>query len=139
MAYKETVSCNEERSEYMEEFEFEPPSDKEIEEAQEKLGFTFPSEYIEFIKSGYDLGDAPLEALEISNPPSHADIFEALESARKYYQLPADLCPICEDNSDYYCLNNDGEVVFWSHNGATDKKWANVKEWRNQIVAEAHE
>ena len=62
----------------MEVFEIKPPSDKEIEEAQERLGFTFPLEYIEFIKSGYDLGDAALEALEVSNPQSHVDIFEAL-------------------------------------------------------------
>jgi len=123
----------------MEVFEIKPPSDKEIEEAQERLGFTFPLEYIEFIKSGYDLGDAALEALEVSNPQSHVDIFEALESARKYYELPSGLCPICEDNSDYYCLNQKGQVVFWSHNGSTDEKWENVTEWRNQMVAEACE
>lgn len=102
-----------------------------------KLGFIFPLEYLEFIKSGYDLGDAPLDALEISNPPSYADIFEALESARKYYQLPKDLCPICENNSDYYCLNQKGEVVFWSHNGATDDGWLNVTVWRNSMAVEA--
>ncbi|CAD6363907.1 SMI1/KNR4 family protein [Shewanella putrefaciens] len=117
-------------------FEFVPPTDKEIEEAQLKLGFKFSPEYIEFIKSGYDLGDAPIEALEISNPPSHADIFETLANARKYFQLPSELCPICEDNSDYYCLNQKGEVVFWSHNGTTSEKWANVTVWRNQMATE---
>jgi hypothetical protein len=47
----------------MEVFEFIPPTDLEIEEAQRKLNFTFPIEYIDFIKSGYDLGDTALEAL----------------------------------------------------------------------------
>lgn len=121
----------------MEIFEFVPPTDKEIEEAQHKLGFKFSSEYIEFVRSGYVLGDAPIEALEISNPPSHADIFETLANARKYYQLPSELCPICEDNSGYYCLNQQCEVVFWSHNGTTNEKWANVTEWRNQMATEA--
>ncbi len=123
----------------MEEFEIKIPSDIEIEDAQEKLGFKFPEEYVAFIKSGYDLGDAPLEALEIVDPPSYADIYEALESARKFYDLPSELMPICEDNSDYYCLNKIGEVVFWSHNGVTDEKWSNVTEWRNQMVFEASE
>ncbi len=95
-----------------EEFMFKVTTDAEIDEAQKILGFEFPLEYIEFIKSGYDLGDAPMEALEISAPPSYADIFEALKGAREYYDLPADLLPICEDNSDYYCLNQSGEVVF---------------------------
>ena len=123
----------------MEEFEVNIPTDIEIAEAQEKLGFTFPPEYVAFIKSGYDLGDAPLEALEILDPPSYADIYEALVSARKFYDLPVELMPICEDNSDYYCINNNGEVVFWSHNGTTNEKWANVTVWAKKMILEAGE
>ena len=123
----------------MESFEFKPPSDLEISEAQEKLGFTFPDDYIDFIKSGYDLGDAPMEALEINNPQSHLDIYSTVVDAKKFYDFPGELLPICEDNSDYYCLNKSGQVVFWSHNGLTDEKWQNTKEWRNQMIAEALE
>ncbi|WP_064608965.1 SMI1/KNR4 family protein [Photobacterium sp. J15] len=121
----------------MEIFEYIPPSDDEIAAAQQKLGMLFSTEYVEFIKSGYDLGDSVLEALEIDNPGSHVDIFEALESARKYYDLPENLLPICEDNSDYFCLNEKGEVVFWSHNGATDEKWSSIEAWRSQMILEA--
>ena len=112
-------------------------TDIEIAQAEEKLGFKFPAEYVDFIKSGFDLEDAPMEALEISNPPTYADIFEALASARKFYGLPMDLLPICEDNSDYYCLNSKGEVIFWSHNGITDEKWSNVTEWKHQMIIES--
>jgi len=123
----------------METFDYIPPSDEEIIEAQNKLGFKFPSDYISFIKSGYDLGDTPLEALEINSPGSHVDIYEAIECARKYYDLPVDLLPIVEDNADYYCLNKNNEVVFWSHNGATNEKWPNVTEWRKKMIEEASE
>ncbi|RHW74549.1 SMI1/KNR4 family protein [Colwellia sp. RSH04] len=123
----------------MESFEFKPPSDIEISEAQQKLGFTFPNDYIDFIKSGYDLGNAPMEALEINNAQSHLDIYSAIADAKKFYELPDELLPICEDNSDYYCLNKSGQVVFWSHNGLTDEVWQNTKEWRNQMIAEALE
>jgi len=123
----------------METFDYIPPSDEEITEAQQRLGFKFPPDYISFIKSGYDLGDAPLEALEINSPGSHVDIYEAIESARKYYGLPTDLLPIVEDNADYYCLNKNNEVVFWSHNGTTNEKWPNVTEWREKMIAEASE
>jgi hypothetical protein len=123
----------------MEVFEFIPPTDLEIEEAQRKLNFTFPIEYIDFIKSGYDLGDTALEALEIKSPDSHVDIYAAITDAKKYYELPDDLLPICEDNSDYYCLNLSGEIIFWSHNGVTDEKWKNIVVWRNQMIAEAAE
>ncbi|MCL1044240.1 SMI1/KNR4 family protein [Shewanella electrodiphila] len=123
----------------MESFEFKPPSDIEISEAQQKLGFTFPNDYIDFIKSGYDLGNAPMEALEINNAQSHLDIYSAIADAKKFYELPDELLPICEDNSDYYCLNKSGQVVFWSHNGLTDEMWQNTKEWHIQMIAEALE
>ncbi|WNC68616.1 SMI1/KNR4 family protein [Thalassotalea nanhaiensis] len=123
----------------MEEFEVIIPSDSEIKLAQEKLKFIFSPEYIAFIKSGYDLGEAALEALEISNPPSYANIYEVRSDAKKYYDLPDELLPICEDNSDYYCLNTDGEVVFCSHNGATNERWENVAVWQAEMISEADE
>ena len=47
-----------------------------------------------------------------------------------------ELLPICEDNGDYYCLNQAGEVVFWSHNGATAEKWRNLADWIKQVWIE---
>ena len=115
---------------------FTQPTDEEIEAAQNRLGFTFPQEYIAFIKSGYDLGDIPLEALEIHRPGSHVDIYEATQNARKYFNLPVELLPIVEDNSDYYCLNQNNEVVFWSHDGIADEKWANLSTWKKSMIEE---
>ena len=51
-----------------------------------------------------------------------------VESARQW-GVPADLIPICEDNSDFYCMNERGEVVFWSHDGWTDEKWPDLATW----------
>ena len=36
---------------------------------------------------------------------------------------------MCEDNGDFYCINRTGEVVYWSHNGATDERWPNLATW----------
>ncbi|WP_242456572.1 SMI1/KNR4 family protein [Vibrio mediterranei] len=58
---------------------FKTITDAQLDEAQEILGFEFPDEYTEFIKSGYDPGDAPIEALDILDPPSFANIFETLK------------------------------------------------------------
>jgi hypothetical protein len=123
----------------MKNFEMIPPTDEEIFKAEKKLGFTFSNEYVQFLKSGYDLADIPMEALEIVNPPSYANIYTALDDARKFLRIPHNLLPICEDNSDYYCLSESGEVIFYSHNGATDDKWENVSIWRNQMIAENSE
>ncbi|OFC72774.1 SMI1/KNR4 family protein [Alteromonas confluentis] len=120
----------------MEEFKITPPNNKEIAAAQEKLNFKFSQEYILFLKSGYDLGDVPMEALEIVNPPSYANIYTVQQEAKSDENFPEQLLPICEDNGDYYCLTLDGEVIFWSHNGLTDERWKNVTEWREAMQKE---
>ena len=56
--------------------------------------------------------------------PAHAKRLEA--SCR-------DLLPFVEDNSDYYCLNSRGEVVYWSHNGSTDERWPSIAAWHQQV------
>jgi len=114
-----------------------PPSDKQIADAQAKLDFTFPPDYIEFIKSGYNLGNSILEPLEINAQGIHVDIFVCVAEAREFYNLPGNLLPICEDNSDYYCINEQNEVVFWSHNGPNNEKWTSVAEWVNKMKEEA--
>ena len=118
----------------MDEFKIEPPTNSEIKDAEKKLGFDFSKEYIDFLKSGYDLGDVAMEVLEIVNPPSYANIYHALEDAREYHDLPEEFLPICEDNGDYYCLTDWGEVVFWSHNRTANEKWKTVKEWRDAMI-----
>ncbi|MFC3094239.1 SMI1/KNR4 family protein [Alteromonas sediminis] len=120
----------------MDEFPIVPPTDNEIDEAQEKLNFKFPPEYIEFLKSGYDLGDIPIDALEIVDPPSYADIYIATKEAHERDGFPKTGLPICKDNGDYYYLNELGEVVYWSHNGSTDEKWTNVIVWRDSMIRE---
>ena len=45
------------------------------------------------------------------------------------HELPRKFLPICEDNGDYFCMNRKGEVVFWSHDGATDEKWKDLATW----------
>jgi len=43
------------------------------------------------------------------------------------------LVPIAEDNGDYYCMNEAGEVLFWSHNGSNDEKWPNLENWIREV------
>ena len=47
--------------------------------------------------------------------------------------VPRELLPIAEDNGDYYCMNRDGEVLFWPHNGVTDEKWTSLGLWIESV------
>ena len=41
-----------------------------------------------------------------------------------------------EDNGDYFCIADCGEVVYWSHNGSTDERWPSLTEWHRQVCLE---
>ena len=54
--------------------------------------------------------------------------------------VPEDLIPICQDNGDYYGMNKKGQVVFWSHDGATDEKWKDLATWIEEVwIGESQE
>jgi hypothetical protein len=116
--------------------DYVPPDDQVIERAQKALGVRFHRDYIAFIKSGYDLGDSILEPLQIDDPEPHVDMFEYVKEAWNDWGVPKTLLPIVHDNSDFYCIDANGRVVFWSHNGPTNETWPDIATWRSQMMEE---
>ncbi|TGK89255.1 SMI1/KNR4 family protein, partial [Leptospira noumeaensis] len=47
--------------------------------------------------------------------------------------VPKNLLPICEDNGNYYCLNNINEVLYWSHDGISEEKWNDLASWIKEV------
>jgi hypothetical protein len=43
--------------------------------------------------------------------------------------VPKTLLPICEDNANFYCMNDGSEAVFWFHNGSSCEKWRDLASW----------
>lgn len=117
---------------------FRPPTDAEIDAAEQRLGFTFPGDYRAFLRAGGDVGDAGFEAAVILPGSGHLDIDEIAQEAWEL-DVPRDLLPIVEDNGDYYCLNRDGGIVYWSHNGSTDEAWPTFAAWFQQVCIEEAE
>ena len=62
----------------------------------------------------------------------YTDLQAVVADARQV-GVPSELLPVCEDNGDFYCLAPSGEVVFWSHDGATDERWADLACWINEV------
>jgi hypothetical protein len=118
---------------------FRPPTDAEIDAAENRLKFKFHPDYRAFLKSGGDVGDAVLEPAVILPGSGHLDLFEIAEEAWNDIGLSRDLLPFIEDNADYYCLTRDGGVVFWSHNGVTNEKWETFDDWHQQVCIEEAE
>lgn len=112
---------------------FRTPTDAEIAAAERRLGITFHPDYRAFLRGGSDVADSILEPAVILPGAGHLDLFEMASSAWQAMQVPRTLLPFVEDNGDYYCLTPVGEVVYWSHNGATDERWPSIAMWRQQV------
>jgi len=115
---------------------FRPPTDAEIAEAERKLQFVFPPEYVAFLKSGGNVENAVFEPAVVLPGSGHLNLFEIAESAWGREDIPRDWLPFIDDNSDYFLLSQNGEVRYWSHNGTTNEKWPNFSAWFQQVCVE---
>jgi len=109
------------------------PSEGELTAAERLLNRKFPEDYRQYLLEASDVVYGTLEPAVVVPDAGYLYLVELAESAWTEMELPRDLLPICEDNGDYYCLNNNGEVCFWSHNGTTDEKWPDLAAWIKEV------
>ena len=104
---------------------FRLPTEDEVRAALQ-LGAEFLEDYREYLLKASDVIYGTLEPAVALPDSGHLNLVEVVESAWNEMEVPRNLLPICENNGDYYCLNEKGEVQFWSHNGMTDEKWRDL-------------
>jgi hypothetical protein len=109
------------------------PTYKDIEAAERQLKMKFPPDYRTYLLEASDVVYGSLEPAIVIPDAGYVHLTELAESAWSEMEVPRDLLPICEDNGDYYCLNTNGEVCFWSHNGSTDEKWPDLATWIEEV------
>ena len=113
------------------------PSVAEVESIETELGLKFSHDYKRYLLEASDVTFGTLEPATITDPEYFTYLPEVIANARSY-GVPADLLPICEDNGDFYCQRPSGEVMFWSHNGATEESWADLAIWIQEVWIEEH-
>jgi hypothetical protein len=112
------------------------PNDRLLDEYEKKIGLQFPKDYRKFLRQASDVFVGVLTPLIVTeNGDAPGELAAVLLEAREM-GLPIDWLPICDDNGDYYCLVNNGQVRFWSHDGATDESWPDLATWIKQVWIE---
>ena len=117
---------------------FRLPSKNEITEAENSLGIKFSEDYKRYLLEASDVVYGTKEPAVVTPNSGYLNLVQVANSAWSEMEVPKDLLPICEDNGDYYCLNEKGEVVFWSHNGAADEKWDSLADWIKEVWIEGN-
>jgi hypothetical protein len=86
------------------------PSREGILNIQIQLGLEFHTYYIQYLLEASDVVFGVLEPATISAESGHTFIGGVVNSAWKM-GVPKTLVPIAEDNGDFYCMNELGEVT----------------------------
>lgn len=112
---------------------FRLPNDADIAAIEKKLNFTFPPDYVNFLKTGGNVANARFEAAIVLLGCEHLYLYDIATWAWEHGGVPKDWLPFVEDNGDYFCVSNTGQVRFWSHNGATNEHWTSFSAWYQQV------
>ena len=83
------------------------PTLKDVEAAERRLKMKFPPDYRKYLLEASDVVYGSLEPAIVIPDAGYLHLAELAESAWSEMEVPRDLLPICEDNGDYYCLNQN--------------------------------
>jgi hypothetical protein len=109
------------------------PTENEIDAAEGRVGIKFPADYRQYLLQASDVVFGALEPALVTPDAGHLDLIDMAQTAWDEMEVPRTLLPFCEDNGDYYCLNESGEVEYWSHNGETDERWKDLATWIKEV------
>jgi hypothetical protein len=109
------------------------PEDASIDGFERKYGVKFHKDHRLLLSKASMVCYGVYELLTITdNEDSYLDLGKALFFLREQ-NISKSWIPICEDNGDYFCIDSDGVVHYWSHNGPTDEKWESLAHWIKQV------
>jgi len=115
---------------------FRLPTDLEIDAAENSLGMKFHPDYRKFLLNGGDVANAVFTPAVVLPGSGYCDLVEIAETAWKVMGVPRHYLPFIEDNGDYFCITSDGDIVYWSHDGATSERWSTLELWYQQVCVE---
>lgn len=108
------------------------PSAEDVDEVERQLNRQLPSDFRRYLLEASDIVFGAIEPVTITRPASHTDLIKVVAQAL-HYGVPGELIPICEFNSDFYCINSANEVVYWSHNGWDVRRWPSLAHWIRDV------
>ena len=115
----------------------ELPDEELLVEIEEQILINLPFELREFLLKVSDVVYGRLEPVTVTDPQSHTYLPEVASVAWSL-GVPRELVPICEDQGNYYCVEQDGTVLLWDgeEEDLTDESWDSVWHWVREVWLE---
>jgi hypothetical protein len=114
----------------------ELPDDELLVEIEEELLLPIPRDVRTYLLEASDVVYGSLEPVTVADPNSHTHLPEVASQAWSL-GLPRYLLPLCETNGNYYCVDPDGEVLYWRDGDLTDESWPSIWQWVRDVWLES--
>lgn len=114
----------------------ELPTHDDLVDAEEELLLPIPREMRRFLLEASDVVTGTLEPVTAADPNAHTYLPEVAAQAWAD-GLERYLLPLCEVNGNYYCVEPEGEVLYWEQGELTDQSWETVWHWIDEVWLES--
>ncbi len=109
----------------------ELPDEDLLIEIEEALYVSLPDDLRDYLMQVSDVVCGHLEPVTVSDQNSHTYLPEMAAVAWSL-GLPRKYLPICEANGGYYCIRQDGAILFWDEK-TSDEGWDNIWLWCKDV------
>lgn len=110
----------------------ELPDDEDILEVESQLLTTIDGDFRDFLLTVSDVICGSLEPVTAVDPNSHTYLPEVAAVAWDQ-GLSREMLPLCESDGGYYCVDMEGQVLFWQHGEYSEDSWEHVWLWVQDV------
>jgi SMI1-KNR4 cell-wall len=112
------------------------PDEDQLILIEEELLLPIPKEMRQFLLEVSDVIYGHIEPVTAADPNSHTYLPEVTAIAWSI-GVPHYVMPLCEVNGSYYCVDPEGEVLFWQDGDFTEETWKSVWHWARDVWLES--
>lgn len=110
----------------------ELPTEDDLVIIEEEILLHIPAEFRYFLLQVSDVVLGSLEPVTVADPGSHTHLPEVTATAWDK-GLPRDLMVVCQTGNNYYCINHNGEILYWENGELTEQLWIGIWQWAEQV------
>ena len=110
----------------------ELPTFDQLVMAEEEILMPFPGELKQYLLYASDVIYGSLEPVTVSDPNSHTFLPEVTAYAWSI-GLSRGYVPICQQGNNFYCIDQEGQVLLWNENGTESEYWESLWDWVEQV------
>ena len=110
----------------------ELPDEDDILEAESQLLVTLDGDYRDFLLTASDIVCGSLEPVTVADQNLHTYLPEVAAVAWDR-GLSREMLPLCEAGGGYYCVDMEGQVLFWKNGEFGEDVWEHIWEWAQDV------